>query len=94
MSGSGSCQTCRFWKRKAGEDKEGSCRRYPPVRTQSTSGFLFGGTGFLFGNTNETFPDADADDWCGEHQPNAARQPRGGSRVGLDAVVGNSGGEK
>lgn len=57
------CATCRFYRR-AGEEKFGACRRYPPVHTGQDM------------NEEQTFefPWVAEQCWCGEYVPVTAGQ--------------------
>ena len=73
------CSTCRFW-RPPHEEDEGVCRRRAPVRTQATSGWMIYGTGFFSRGCNETWPAAEATDWCGEYESSNEKLTGGNDR--------------
>jgi len=58
------CATCRFWKAAAADADTGFCHRWPPVDRPPL------GACVEVGFHTATFTQTQADQWCGEHQPN------------------------
>jgi hypothetical protein len=49
------CANCKFWASARDEDGPEACLRYPPVVYQTKDG-----------HHDFTWPDTNAEDWCGE----------------------------
>jgi hypothetical protein len=71
------CETCRFWW----IDNEGDpvCRRYPPHAT--FKGDWDSSVGSTHYYASFEFPVANADNWCGEHEPKKEKEKDNGTEV-------------
>lgn len=66
-----SCRHCVYWKPGATEGLAGECRAHAPVVLMFSDG------------AESHFPEANADDWCGE----CLNRPRCGGTVGVSPNV-------